>query len=40
MKDLRELRKLNLKQLAELVECTPSLISQIERAKLTLPYLC
>ena len=33
MKELRELRKLNLKQLAELVECTPSLLSQIERGK-------
>jgi transcriptional regulator with XRE-family HTH domain len=33
MKELREARRLNLKQLAELVECTPSLISQLERGK-------
>ncbi len=33
MKELREARSLNLKQLAELVECTPSLISQLERGK-------
>jgi transcriptional regulator with XRE-family HTH domain len=33
MKELREARKLNVKQLAELVECTPSLISQLERGK-------
>ena len=33
IKQLRDARKLNVKQLAQLVECTPSLISQLERGK-------
>lgn len=33
LKELREARGLNTKQLAELAECTPSLISQLERGK-------
>ena len=33
MKELRESRNLNIKQLSELVECTSSLISQLERGK-------
>lgn len=33
MREMREAKKLNVKQLAELVECTPSLISQLERGK-------
>jgi len=33
IKELRTLRNLNVKQLAELVECSPSLISQLERGK-------
>jgi transcriptional regulator with XRE-family HTH domain len=33
IKQLRDGRKLNVKQLAQLVDCTPSLISQLERGK-------
>jgi transcriptional regulator with XRE-family HTH domain len=33
VKELRETRNLNIKRLSELVECTPSLISQLERGK-------
>ena len=33
IKKFREDKTLNIKQLAELVECTPSLISQLERGK-------
>lgn len=33
IKEFREEKTLNIKQLAELVECTPSLISQLERGK-------
>jgi transcriptional regulator with XRE-family HTH domain len=33
IKELRGSKKLNIKQLAEVVECTPSLISQLERGK-------
>jgi transcriptional regulator with XRE-family HTH domain len=33
IKELRENRNLNIKQLSELVECTSSLISQVERGK-------
>lgn len=33
IKELREARNLNIKKLSELVECTPSLISQLERGK-------
>ena len=33
IKELRESRNLNIKQLSELVKCTSSLISQLERGK-------
>lgn len=33
VRQLRTTRNLNIKQLADLVECTPSLISQLERGK-------
>ena len=33
IRELREGKKLNVKKLSELVECTPSLISQLERGK-------
>jgi len=33
IREFREERNLNIKQLAEIVECTPSLISQLERGK-------
>jgi len=33
IKEFREEKNLNIKQLAEIVECTPSLISQLERGK-------
>ncbi|HOD75721.1 MAG TPA: helix-turn-helix transcriptional regulator, partial [Syntrophorhabdaceae bacterium] len=33
IREFRDAKSLNIKQLAELVECTPSLISQLERGK-------